>query len=127
MGAPLGEEAVAVVEADEEVKIPGIIATTAHNVKSADKWATLQVIAISVMNNEHQNLHNNYQLLEIKILSYFHHQPFIIQDQSWYADSGASHHCIPDSSNLQYSQIIMDTHKVLLKAMQKKSCIDLNE
>ncbi|MED6113648.1 hypothetical protein PIB30_072814 [Stylosanthes scabra] len=29
--------------------------------------------------------------------------PSTLSDQSWYADSGASHHCTPDNSNLQHS------------------------
>ncbi|MED6138510.1 NADH dehydrogenase subunit 2 [Stylosanthes scabra] len=39
----------------------------------------------------------------------FHHpkamiaNPSTLNDQSWYADSGASHHCTPDASNLHHS------------------------
>ncbi|MED6223787.1 hypothetical protein PIB30_077520 [Stylosanthes scabra] len=29
--------------------------------------------------------------------------PSTLNDQSWYADSGASHHCTPDVTNLQHS------------------------
>ncbi|MED6207806.1 hypothetical protein PIB30_039090 [Stylosanthes scabra] len=50
--------------------------------------------------------------------------PNTIQDQAWYADSGASHHCTPVVSNLQQSSDYQgqeqDTHKVILKGLALK-------
>ncbi|MED6161346.1 hypothetical protein PIB30_059834 [Stylosanthes scabra] len=47
-----------------------------------------------------------------------------LQDQSWYTDSGGSHHCTPDNSNLQHSMDYQGqeqaTHQVLLKGIAIK-------